>query len=137
MSEEMRPAGQRAEKRDEKGEKARGEKFRNDPLSGMAWAAVLIWAGIVFFAQTIGLAGLADRDAWPAIAVGAGVIFLIEALIRTQMPQYRRPIGGTVVVAVILIAVGFGDRIGWGVVGPIALIAVGAALLLTTVLRRQ
>ncbi len=134
MSEQdLRRREERPEKHDEKQEKECG----NDRLSAVAWAAVLIWAGLVFLGQNAGLLGIWQEDAWSLILIGAGLIFLLEALARTQLPEYRRPVGGTVVFAVILIAVGLGDRIGWGVVGPIALIAGGAVLLLTSAFRRR
>ncbi len=130
---DVRRHEEKPEKRDEKQEKERG----NDRLSAVVWAAVLIWAGLVFLGQNAGLLGIWQEDAWSLIFIGAGVIFLLEALARTQLPEYRRPVGGTVVFGVILIAVGLGDRVGWGVVGPIALIAGGAVLLLTTAMRKR
>lgn len=134
------PAGdkqEKLEKRDEKDEKERGEKFRNDPLSAMAWAAVLIWAGLVLLAENLLSGLLAGREAWPVILIGAGVIFLLEALIRTQRPEYRRPVGGTLVFALFLIAAGLGELFDWAIIWPIALIVIGVALLAATFLRRQ
>ncbi len=85
----------------------------------LRWTGILVGAGVLL------------------ILIGAGAIFLLEALARTQLPEFRRPVGGTLVFAIILIAVGLGDQVGWGVVGPIALIVAGAAVLLTTVFRRR
>jgi hypothetical protein len=125
------------QEKQEKDEKERDEKFRNDPLSGMAWAAVLIWVGLVLLAENLMPGTLAGREPWPIIFIGAGVIFLLEALIRTQRPEYRRPIGGTVIFAVILIAIGVGDALSWAIIWPVALIVVGGALLIQTFLRRR
>ncbi len=133
MTQETRQWG---EKQEEKDEKQRNEKT-NDRLSAVAWAVVLMWAGVVFLAQSMAPELFRVWQPWSLILVGAGVVFLLEALARTQLPEYRRPVGGTLVFAIILIAVGLGDQVGWGVVGPIALIVAGAAVLLTTIFRRR
>ncbi len=134
------PTGQTesAEKDAEGGEGERKAKARSDALSGIAWAAVLIWAGLVFLVSNVAPAMFAGREPWPVIFVGAGVIFLLEALVRTVRPEYQqRSSGGAVVFGVILIAIGLGDQVGWGTIRPIALIVVGVALLATTILRRR
>ncbi len=127
---------EKEEKKEEKDEKGRGEKFRNDPLSAMAWAAVLIWVGLVLLAENL-LPFMAGRSPWSIIFIGAGAIFLMEALIRVLFPEYRKPIGGTVIFAVILIAIGLGDALRWEVIWPIVLIVVGTALLVGAVTRRR
>jgi hypothetical protein len=134
---EQNTTDRKDERHEKKDEKERDEKFRNDPLSAMAWAAVLIWAGVVLLVQTL-LPAMADgREPWGPIAIGAGVIFLLEALIRTVRPEYRRPIGGTLIFAVILIAGGLSALFAWEAIGPIALIVIGTGLLLATLLRRR
>jgi hypothetical protein len=127
---------EKEEKKEEKDEKQRGEKFRNDPLSAMAWAAVLIWVGLVLLAQNL-LPAMDGVQPWPIIFIGAGAIFLLEVLIRLLRPEYRRPVGGTVIFAVILIAIGLGDALRWEVIWPVVLIVVGAALLVGAMTRRR
>jgi len=128
---------EKLEKHDEKDEKERGEKWRNDPLSAVAWALVLIWAGLVFLAENVLPGVFEELEAWPLIFIGAGGIFLLEALARTLLPEHRRPISGTVVWALVLIAVGFGNLLGWGIIGPLALVAVGIVLVIRTLLGRR
>ena len=129
---------EKQEKHEEKEEKERGEKWRNDPLSGAIWAAILIWAGLVFLADNMRwLSNLERLTPWSLVFIGAGVIVLAEAAIRWRVPQYRRPIGGTLIFGVILIAIGLGDAVSWTVIGPIALIAIGAAILLGGFLRKR
>ena len=43
---------EKAEKEHEKEEKTWDEKWRRDPLSGIVWATILIWAGVVFCASS-------------------------------------------------------------------------------------
>ena len=99
-------------------------------------AAVLIWVGLVLLAKNL-LPFMAGRSPWSIIFIGAGAIFLMEALIRVLFPEYRKPIGGTVIFAVILIAIGLGDALRWEVIWPLVLIVVGAALLVGAVTRRR
>jgi len=125
------------EKRNEKEEKGREEKWRRDPLSAIAWAAILIWAGLVFLADNLQLLGRWEIPVWAVIFIGAGVIVLVEALARVALPEYRRGVTGTVIWGIILIAIGLGFLVGWEVIWPIVLIAIGLAILLGGFLRRR
>jgi len=68
-------------------------------------------------------------DTWPVIMFGAGGILLMEIVARQLMPEYRQPIGGRFTLAVILIAVGLGNWLGWGLIWPIALILIGLGII--------
>ena len=86
----------------------------------MAWAVVLIWAGVALlifnntnlldnlpFLEKIGQEGWTS-PAWSLILVGAGFIFLLEVIVRLIVPAYRRPIFGSLIFSIFLI----GGRIG-------------------------
>ncbi len=133
------------EKREEKGvrddekheEKTPDEKWGRDPLGSLVWACILIWAGVVLLLNNAGtLANLRDSlnlsklDVWPVIVLGAGVILLGEILVRLAVPSYRRPITGTLILAVILIGIGVQQITNKDVVWALVLIAIGAGLLL-------
>ncbi len=126
MSEQT--TGEKQEKHDEKEEKERGEKFRNDPLSAVIWALILIWAGLVFLGQNLLPSLYHGWEPWTLVVIGAGVIVLLEAVVRTLRPEYRRPIAGTVIFGVILIAVGLGEQPGWDAFWPVPLIIAGVGL---------
>ncbi len=115
---------------EEKEEKNRGEKWRSDPLGAVTWAGILIWAGI---ALLIGNIGLLDRfeklDAWGFVFIGAGLIVLLETCIRLLVPAYRRPVTGNIILAIILLAIGLGDLISWGIIWPLVLIGLGLFVL--------
>jgi hypothetical protein len=146
---------QEREKEDEKqrekqDEKSWDEKWRRDPLGAITWALVLIWAGLVFLADNLGMLsqlqlrpsvipGIAfvGLRAWPLILLGAGVLVLLEALARVLLPAYRRPVTGTVIWGVVLLGLGLSDYIGWNVIWPIILILAGAILLLRGVIGRK
>lgn len=136
--------------REKQDEKSWDEKWRRDPLSAITWALVLIWAGLVFLADNLGMlsqlhlriayvpnAPFVGAGAWPLILLGAGVLVLLQALVRVLVPAYRRPITGTLIWGVILIGVGSSDFIGWNIVWPVILILAGALLLLRGVVGRR
>jgi hypothetical protein len=134
------------EKREEKSpeEKSWEEKWQRDPINTIAWAAIFIWAGLVLLADNLGmfnplrelgsevtgLGFLADLQAWSVIFIGAGVIFLIEVLVRFLMPEYRKPVGGTLIFGLILIGIGLGDLFGWVAIWALILIGIGLSIIL-------
>lgn len=107
-----------------------GERRHHDPLASVAWALVLLWSGVVLLAQNLGYLDRFERwDAWTLIFIGAGLLFLGEAVIRLLVPTYRRPVQGTLIFAILLLAIGLGEALSWTVVGPMAVIAVGLIVL--------
>ena len=129
---------QEKEEKDKKDEKNWEEKWRRDPLGGAVWAAILIWAGLALLAENLGLLARFERlEAWAIILIGAGLILLLEVVVRLMVPAYRRPVMGTLILGVILIAVGLGDLLTWDLIGPVILIAVGVVILLRVLLRRR
>lgn len=116
--------------REEKEEKSWEEKWHRDPLSAVGWAVILIWAGLVFLGDNLGLlARFRPLEAWDLIFIGAGILVILGALIRLLMPEYRRPVTGSVILGVILLAIGLQGLVGWGLIWPGALIIIGLFLL--------
>jgi hypothetical protein len=141
---------------DEKELRKHDEKVEErDRLSTLVWAAILIWAGVVFLAINQGwleqlnlptsilsnlMPGglhLFEPSAWSLIALGAGVILLLEALVRFLVPAYRRHLGGNLIVAAVFIGLGLGNWYGWEIVWPLILIAVGVVVLIGGLSRRH
>jgi hypothetical protein len=133
------------EKEDEKQEeKSPDEKWRRDPLGSLVWACILIWVGVVLLLNNIGTLdkisdslNLAQLQVWPVIALGAGVIFLGEIVIRLLVPAYRRPIVGSLILAVILLGVGTEGITGREVIWALILIALGVGLLMRGAFRAR
>ncbi|MBN1658041.1 MAG: hypothetical protein JXA93_06545 [Anaerolineae bacterium] len=124
-------------RRDEKGEKNEkdegdswDEKWRNDPVNAAVWALVLIWAGLVLLADNMNLIGFGDMESWSVIFIGAGLIVLLGVLVRLAIPAYRRPVVGSVILGLVFLAIGLGDRFGWELILPLILIAIGIGGLL-------
>lgn len=121
---------------------------QHDRVSSLIWALVLIWAGAVFFAENFGLldrvalysrGGLADLfhlGAWSLILTGAAVLILLGVIIRLFTPDYRGSLSGQLILAAVLFGIGVSDLIGWQVLWPLIIIAVGLSVLVGTVLKR-
>lgn len=135
---EMQPKGEREEKDEKHHEKE--EKGRGDQLNAAAWGVIIIWAGLVFFADNLGVlsnlrggvpGGFVFRfEAWSIIFLGAGVIILLEAAIRVLVPVYRRAVAGTVILGIVFLSIGLGNLISWNIVAPLILIGIGVIVLL-------
>jgi hypothetical protein len=140
--------------REKSAEKSWDEKWSRDPLTPIIWALVFIWAGIVLLLSNLGMldqflqtltfsTGIESIDktisAWPIILIGAGCLFLLEVLLRLIIPAYRRPVGGTLIFAFILIAIGLNSIIGlnWVLIWPMILIAIGLSILLRGITRKR
>jgi hypothetical protein len=125
------------EKEDEKkSEKQMDEKFRRDPVRGIMFALILIWGGIVAFLETADIHKPGWWEAWSVFFAGTGIILLVKAIYRLR-PEHRRPIGGTLVIGIILLCIGLGDLIGWNYSWPVILIAIGLVIIGSVFLRRR
>jgi hypothetical protein len=135
MSEQQRH--EKEEKEEKHEEKSREEKWRRDPLGGMVWASILIWAGLVLLADNLKLLARFERlEAWAIILIGAGLILLLEVAVRLLVPAYRRAVTGTLILGLVLIGAGLGDLLTWNVIGPVILIVLGVFILFRVMIRR-
>ena len=142
---------QKHDEKDEKEEKTVEEKSRQDPVGAMVWAATLIWAGLVLLANNLGWLDslgirLGDRGVdlpfeveewagtWQVFFLGAGALVLIGVIARLLLPEYRRPILGNLIWAIVLFGVAMGE---WQLIWPLILIAVGVSILFGGIIRRR
>ena len=131
-----RPRNEKEEK-DEKDQGGWDEKWRRDPVDAAMWALLLVWAGFVLLADNLGIFDSIEQiEVWSIGFLGAGLIVLATVLFRLLVPASRRPLGGSLILAAVLFGIGLGDIIGWVIVGPLVLIAIGVGILLTGLLRR-
>lgn len=122
---------EKQEKQEEKDEKSFDEKWRRDPLGSMVWAGILIWLGIVLLTDNLNILPAAI-DAWSLFFFGAGGILLVEVIVRYLVPTYRRPLLGTLILAIVFLAIGASNLFeawNWGVMWAIIIIGVGLLLL--------
>jgi hypothetical protein len=138
------------EKYSEKEEEKHEEKNNNDPLSSLVWALILIWAGLVFLGENLGLMETIVADpiqigevtirqigTWSMIFLGAGVLVFLEGVIRTFVPAYRSSTGGDFFLAAVFLGIGLGGLIGYSLVWPFILIAMGLATLASAMIRQR
>lgn len=119
-------------------EQAYTEKYRSDPISATFWAGILILAGVIFLAWNFDLLPqYAGMEVWNWVALGAGGLLALEVLVRLVSPDHARPITGRIIFAAILIVVGLSGIVDTDIVWPIAIIAVGLAILFGGFLRRR
>lgn len=118
--------------------------WRRDHIGNIAWAFILIWAGLVFLAENLGWLKLSTGrflppgmeiwhpQAWPLIFLGAGGIILVEVAVRVLIPAYRSPVGGSLVAAVVFLMLGLTSLFGWSwnLIWPVLIIAGGVSMLL-------
>jgi hypothetical protein len=129
----------RGEKEREKG-RSWEEKWQHDSLRMISIAAILIWGGLVAYAGTLNLFSYDwERHGWAIFLLGTGVILILKVIIRTFIPEFRRAIGASLIIGIILLAVGVFDLYGWNweYIWPLILIAVGLIIILRGVLRRR
>ena len=65
------------------------------------------------------------------------MIVLLEVLIRLTVPEYSGPVIGTLIFGLILLSIGMGDILAWGLIWPVIVIAVGVLILLRSFLSRR
>lgn len=138
------------EKTEEKSpeEKNWDEKWRRDPVNTVTWAAIFIWAGVVFLMDNLGLLGrlesqfgdtvlLKSIEAWGLVLIGAGVIVILAAAARLLIPEHRRPVFGAFIVGIVIIGIGLGEFFSWDIILPLILIALGVSILARGFIKRS
>ncbi|MGD2295951.1 MAG: hypothetical protein PVF22_08945 [Candidatus Aminicenantes bacterium] len=121
--------------RDEKGAGGMEEKWRKDPLSGIIAGLIIIAVGVTFL--------LASQDKidwsnwWAYLLLGIGCIFILEVLLRSILPAYRRPIFGRLLAGLILIAIGASNIYGIGTWWPLIIIGVGVVIIFSALFRKR
>src|SRR4030065_2010539 len=126
------------EKRHEKGpeEKNWDEKWRRDPLGSLFWALILIWAGVALLLNNLGMVRVPGLEVWELIFLGAGVLILIEVSVRLLVPAYRKPVGGSLILAIVFLSIGLQGFVAGNLIWAVGLILIGVYVLLRVVMRR-
>jgi hypothetical protein len=119
--------------RDEKDQGGMEEKWRRDPISGIFTGLIVIGLGIMFLLASRDVIGWGEW--WMYMLLVVGGVFILEALIRSFIPAYRRPIMGRVIVGLILIAVGFSNIYDIGTWWPLIIIVVGVVIIISVFFR--
>jgi TRAP-type uncharacterized transport system fused permease subunit len=107
-------------------------------LQGLWWGVVLIWAGLVFGADSLGrLPEIGEADAWSLIFVGAGTLGVLGAFYRSISPRVPNPTTWDWVWAGFCLIIGLGGFTRLSISWPLILILVGGLILLDVLRRRD
>lgn len=117
---------EKSKEKGEKGEKGEG-KWRRDPMSGVIFGLILIIFGAIFLGRKF----LPNPDLWFGwVLASAGVILLLDVVVRSLRPEWKRPVFGKLVIAVILIILGAGTILEIEESWPLIPIAIGVVMLI-------
>ncbi len=114
------------------------EKKERQRLEGMWWAIALIWAGLVFGADSLGiLPQVGNADAWSWIFTGAGLFGTLGNLYRVTSPSVPNPTTWDWSWSGIILILGLGGFTTLNLSWPLILILVGGIILVNAFLRRD
>lgn len=104
---------------------------------GLWWAGALIWAGVVFGAESLDLLPqIGDADAWSWVFLGAGLYGLLSDLYYLSSKSAYKPTAWDWIWSGGLTLVGLGGFMTVNISWPLILIIIGAAILVSQYLRR-
>jgi hypothetical protein len=107
-------------------------------LEALYWGGVLLWAGLVFAADSLGLLPqIGESDAWSWVFLGAGLYGTMGNLYRTASPTFASPTAWDYVWSGFVLLIGLGGMTSVDIFWPVALILVGGAILVNTLRRRD
>lgn len=113
------------------------EKQERERLNVTYWAGVLIWAGLIFGADSLGLLPrLGGMDAWNWVFTGAGLfalVLLTSWAARADRPRTRK---WSWVWGVALVILGLSGLTSPEIGFPLILLLIGAVLLGTALFQR-
>jgi hypothetical protein len=107
-------------------------------LDAYFWAAVLIWMGLVFGADAIGiLPEVGEANAWSWIFLGGGIAGLLLSLYSLSSSNYATPTMWDYLWSALMLAFGLGGFLGVNITFPVILIVIGLGYLASVMLRRE
>lgn len=98
-------------------------------FTGMWWAVVLIWAGLIFGAESLELLpqiGGADAGSW--IFAGAGMASILGSIYRVLSPEYSDPTTWDWIWGAFCLIIGLGGFTDIEIFWPFILILAGLVL---------
>jgi hypothetical protein len=114
------------------------ERKERRRLEGLWWAVVLIWAGLVFAADSMGLVPqIGDASAWSWIFLGAGLVGVLGSSFRLISTDIPNPTTWDWVWGGICLTIGVGGFITLNIFWPLILILVGTLALVSGLWRHH
>ena len=118
-------------------EAARVERKERSRLEALWWAGALIWAGLVFAADGLGLLPqIGESDAWTWVFLGAGLYGLLGSLYRVINPDSPNPTAWDYIWSGGLFFIGLAGMSPVDIFWPLILVLVGVVILAEALFQR-
>jgi len=115
-----------------------GDKKERKYLDAIFWGGVLLWAGLIFGAETLGLVPqIGNASAWSWIFLGAGVYGLLMSVVRLVSENFSNPTTWDWVWSVSFFIIGAAGFIAFDIPWWLILILIGVAVLGSALFRRD
>jgi hypothetical protein len=106
------------------------ERKERRRLEGLWWAVVVIWAGLVFGADGMGLMPqVGDASAWSWIFLGAGMVGILGSFYRLTLSNVPNPTAWDWVWGGICLIIGLDGFVTLNIFWPLILTLVGGIAL--------
>lgn len=118
-------------------ETASVERKERSRLESLWWAGALIWAGLVFAADSLGLLPhIGKSDAWTWVFLGAGLYGVLGSLYRIVSPNYPNPTSWDYIWSGGLFIIGLAGLSPVSIFWPLILVLVGVVILAEALFQR-
>jgi hypothetical protein len=105
---------------------------------GLYWAGALIWAGLVFGADSVGiLPQIGQADAWTWVFVGVGLYGTLMNIYGTVSPDLGITTTGDYLWSGFWLLVGLSGLFAVDIFWPVALVLIGVAIVVKQVVRQN
>ena len=119
-------------------ETAMVEREERSRLEAYWWAGALIWAGLIFAADSLGLLPqIGESNAWSWVFLGAGLYGMLGNLYRVANPSSPNPMAWDYIWSGGLLIIGLAGMSPVDIFWPLILVLVGVVILAETLYRRR
>ena len=119
-------------------EQETSQQEQRQRLEAMWWAGSLIWAGLVFGAEALGiLPQIGGASAWTWIFIVGGVAGLLFCLYSLNSPVYATPTTWDWIWSGILLLLGLGTSTTFNIPWWLVLVVIGVIVLVSALRRRD
>jgi hypothetical protein len=107
-------------------------------LDTFFWAGALIWAGLVFGANSLGiLPQIGQANTWSWVFLGAGALGLVLNILSQSSDNYAKPTYWDWGWSVLFLVIGAAGFLSFQIPGWLFLIAIGVAILVNAFRQRE
>ena len=115
----------------------KAERSERKRLEALWWAGALIWAGLVFAADSLGLLPqIGESDAWTWVFLGAGLYGILGSLYRVINPGSPNPTAWDYIWSGGLFIIGLAGMSPVDIFWPLILVLVGVVTLADALFQR-